>query len=168
MKKLLFILLFVFVFSSPAHASYTLPYPGIMPGNRLYVIGELFDKLKGFLAFGDFASFSHTLSQSDKYLVEAKTLFEYKQYLLGAYSLEKSNKQIILAREALDNAKDQKKDISEKEKILSSAIQKHNLILKELKSKLPDEFKWVDEDSPPVQININSDIQTAINVRSNL
>lgn len=168
MKKFLLILLFIFIFSSPAHASYTLPYPGVMPGNKLYVVSELFDELKSFLAFGDFASFSYSLSQSDKYLVEAKTLFEYDQFLLASNALMKSNKQVILAGEALNSARLHGKNISEKEQTLLSAIQKHNSILERLLHELPGQYEWKDENRKAVVIPIHSQLQEAIVIRNSL
>src|SRR5690242_14133057 len=93
MKKLLFVFLFFFIFSQPSYAlsSYVLPYPSTMPGGVSYKIHLVWEKIMQYWYFGDFGSYEYNLKQSDKYLVEAKTLFEYNQFLLGYNALQKSN-----------------------------------------------------------------------------
>src|SRR3990167_5335496 len=96
MWRYLFIVLFILVltFRAPtvfAESSYVLPYPAAMPGSIWYEIDLLKEKAYQFLYFGDLSQFAYNLSEADKYLVEAKTLFEYKQYLLGYQALLKSD-----------------------------------------------------------------------------
>src|SRR3990167_6873899 len=93
MKRILLTLL-CFAFIAPkiyAQSSYVLPYPGEMPGNKVYKLNLIKEKLEKYFYFGNFSQFNYNLKYADKYLVEAKTLFEYKQFLLGDSALKKSD-----------------------------------------------------------------------------
>src|SRR3989338_9208325 len=97
-KTALLIFLYVFLFSPIVSAAeYILPYPSIMPGNRLYSLLQLKDAFMNFWYFGDMAKVKYNLALSDRYLIEAKTLFEYKQYKLATNSLKKSTEHYVLA-----------------------------------------------------------------------
>src|SRR3989338_10416904 len=121
-------LLAVFIFfasQSFAESSYVLPYPSAMPGSVLYKFGLVREALMKYWYFGDFGEFKYNLSQSDKYLVEAKTLFDYKQYLLGYQALFTSNDYFKKIKPNLISAQKHGKDISEKRNILEEAAEKH-------------------------------------------
>ncbi len=160
--------LFVFVQSSFASASYTLPYPGIMPGNKIYVASELFDTLKKYYTFGDFAKFKYYLSQSDKYLVEAQILFEYGQYPLAKRSLEKSDMHFSQLRNVLESAKKKNKNIVEKEEVLYLASEKHIEVLEKLVKTVPSNFTWKAEKKEPVFIDIKNIINSSIQKRKKI
>src|SRR3989344_5431061 len=93
MKRLylIFFLFFLFTKTALADSSYVLPYPSAMPGSNFYKLHVLYEQLSRYWYFGDFGQFKFSLRYADKYLVEAKILFEYKQYLLGYSALDKSN-----------------------------------------------------------------------------
>ncbi|MCL4418206.1 MAG: hypothetical protein M1365_16230 [Actinobacteria bacterium] len=74
-----------------AQSSYVLPYPSAMPGSSSYKIHQLYESIIKYWYFGNLGQFKYNLKQSDKYLVEAKTLFEYNQYLLASKALTKSD-----------------------------------------------------------------------------
>lgn len=151
-----------------ALSSYVLPYPGIMPGSKLYIVSDFFDEARGIFAFGDFASFSYNLSQADKYIVEAKTLFEYKQYLLASESLEKSNAYVSKAKKSLILAKKHNKPVLEKTKVFQDALEKHREVLNTLLEILPADFVWEDEKKAPVRLSIRDVILKAISQRNSL
>lgn len=169
MKTFVVFLFLLFVFTSPVHASsYVLPYPGIMPGNKLYKVSEFVDFAKNFYSIGDFAQFKYNLSQSDKYLVEAKTLFEYNQYPLAARALQKSNDYFKKVPEVLHLAQKRGKNIQEKKTIYETAKEKHIEVLTKLKSELPESFVWQDEKKAPVTIQIGNLIDQSLQERSQL
>lgn len=163
-------LLFFFIFAQSTFAStpYTLPYPGAMPGNKIYVASELFDTLKKYYTFGDFAKFKYYLAQSDKYLVEAQILFEYGQYPLAKQSLEKSDIHFSQLRNILESAKKKNKNITEKEEVLYLASEKHVEILEKLMKSVPSEFTWRAEKKEPVFIDIKKIINSSIQKRKNI
>lgn len=164
-----FILLFFFLaHSANASSSYVLPYPGVMPGNKLYKIEQVVDAIKGYLYFGDFGKLKYNLSESDKYLVEAKTLFEYNQFPLALYALEKSNFYFEKVMPYLNSAKKHGKDITEKKQIYESAKQKHIEVLGKLLLTTPEIFIWQDEKKSPIKLNIANEIRKAIRIRENL
>ena len=94
MKRLIFLLILFVAFPSSVFADYTLPYPSYMPGNKLYKASRLFDELQKYWHWGNIASVKYRLKIADKYLVEAKVLFEYKQYVLALDALERSDMHI--------------------------------------------------------------------------
>src|SRR3989344_9446436 len=95
-----------------AQSAYVLPYPSEMPGSRFYKAQEFVEKISKFWYFGNFGHFKYSLKNSDKYLVEAKTLFEYDQFLLGQKSLKKYNTYFSRLPYYLEQSKTEGKDIS--------------------------------------------------------
>src|SRR5450759_4493421 len=86
-----FLLSLIFSHSSLVYADYVLPYPSYMPGSSLYKVSRVVDRLKFYWSWGNIAQIKYHLALSDKYLVEASTLMEYKQYLLGVDALRRSD-----------------------------------------------------------------------------
>jgi hypothetical protein len=135
------------------HAEYVLPYPSFMPGNKLYRISRLIDVMKKYWYFGDIAQFKYRLTLSDKYLVEAKTLFEYKQYLLGFDALKRSSTEW------------QKAVPTTPSMLLSyqEAAKKHIEVLERMD--VPDNFLWSPEKSASSKLPLRGEIENAIQLR---
>lgn len=153
---------------SQVHASsqYVLPYPSTMPGTIIYKVHVLYEQLLGYWYFGDFAQFDYNLKLSDKYLVEAKTLFEYKQYLLGFNALEKSNEYFAHTKPLLVQAKEHGKNTDEKEKLLHEAALKHIEVLEFIQTIVPTEFTWMPEKSASTHLSIQDLLNEAIQIRT--
>jgi hypothetical protein len=171
-KFFLLVLLFLWL-ALPTRAiaqesSYVLPYPSYMPGNPFYLPKIFINKLSSVLYFGDFGKLEYSLKQSDHYLVEAKTLFEYKQYLLGSRALEKSNYYFDKIPDNLRSAERNGKDISEKEALIAEAARKHREVLTRLKAELPEEFVWTPEKSEPTKIDFRTLLNQSLNIRTEL
>lgn len=169
MKKVI-ILVLLLLFSAPvsvfAQSSYVLPYPSAMPGSNLHKISQIIERIEQYWYFGNFGTFTYTMEKSDKYLVEAKTLFEYRQYLLGYKALEKSNKYFRHIPISLASAQKEGKDIAEKRNLLHQAAQKHHEVLRNLSSEVPAEFIWADEKVQPVPLYLQKLIQESIRIRT--
>lgn len=170
--RYILVILFTLVFlmssiaaSFASTSSYVLPYPGAMPGSKLYSMGLLFDKLKGLYSFGNFAQFKYNLSESDKYLVEAKTLFEYNQFPLAMRALERSDVYFKKVLPNLNRAKS-KKNISEKLELFDQARGKHIEVLEKIKQEVPQVFTWIDEKKPQVVLDIWNKIDQSIAIRT--
>lgn len=133
-------LIVVLVFST-----YVLPYPGLMPGNKLYRVKQVLDKIVQVWSFGSFSRHKYELNLADKKLVEAKILFEYQQYPLAIKTLEDSNIHFQQAGKFLEQAKKEGKDIVQKKIVYKSAAKKHEEILKTLENFLPEKFIWQPE-----------------------
>jgi len=159
------IILLTFKPSASAQSDYVLPYPSFMPGSKWYIVREVVDKFKKYWYFGTFAQFKYNLYTSDKYLVEAKTLFEYKQYLLGYQSLRKSNQYFTTLKSTLKKAKREGKSIKEKEALLSNAAEKHIEVLGVLSQSLPATFEWKPEKEQPLILHLQKLISASIEVR---
>ena len=147
-----------------AESSYVLPYPSAMPGSIWYKIDLVKEKLSQIFSFGDFSQFDFNLAESDKYLVEAKTLFEYKQYLLGYQALIKSDNYFRKTLPNLASAKRNGKNISEKEKILKNAAFRHEEVLAQLLSQVPPVFNWTPEKKPPTNLELKQAIANSIKI----
>lgn len=161
-----FILLVISAKPSFAQSEYVLPYPSTMPGNALYTVHVAIENLQKYWYFGNLSQFTYNLKQSDKYLVEAKTLFEYKQYLLATKALEKSNDYFQKTHSFLVKAKSEGKDISQKQLLLKSASIKHTEVLQSLLSLVPLEFFWQPEKEPSQKLHLKTIIEDAITIRS--
>lgn len=148
-----------------ATSSYVLPYPGAMPGNVLHKLHTLQEKISPFWYFGSFSKFSYNLKESDHYLVEAKTLFEYNQYLLAVNALDKSNLYFEKAIISLQDAKQEGKNISEKSLVLKNASEKHQEILTSLFETLPKVVEWRPEKEEPTPLPLHQKIKEAIKER---
>jgi len=148
-----------------AQSDYVLPYPSQMPGSKFYKINQAIEKLSYFWYFGNFGKTYYYQRLSDKYLVQAKTLFEYKQYLLAYKSLLKSNQYFEKIYPYLVSAKKEGKDISEKQEIFRQESLKHLEELNKLKNSTPEEFLWTPEKAKPTRLNIRSLIDTSENIR---
>lgn len=149
-----------------AASNYVLPYPSSMPGSKFYLLHQLFEKAEGYWYFGDFAKFHYNLKYADKYLIEAKTLFEYRQYLLASQSLEKSDSYFIKTKLNIGSSKSNNKNTKEKEGILWNASVKHKEVLNEIKMTSPKEFYWNPEKGKPSKILIKDKINESIKIRN--
>ena len=166
--KLLVVVVFIFCFSAiPAHASsnYVLPYPSTMPGTIFYKIHLIEEKIMQYWYFGNFGQFNYNLKEADKYLVEAKTLFEYKQYLLGYTALMKSDTYFEQTLPYLLKARDERKNISDYREILRQAAEKHQEVLLKISQEVPEVFTWSPEKSLPTKLNLKDSINKSIQIR---
>lgn len=162
------ILLVFLLFPQYVKAEYLLPYPSFMPGNKLYRVSMLFDKLEAFWYWGNIASIKYHLKLADKYLVEAKTLFEYKQYLLAVDALKRSNRQFRLVPSFMQKAVSQGKDTSNLQLSQSQAAQAHIQVLEKLQNELPYEFLWTPEKEAPTKLDLSKMLAEAIAIRKDL
>jgi len=160
-----FICLFV---SQPTYAEYVLPYPSYLPGNTLYRISRIIDRAKNYWYWGTIAQIKYHIGLSDKYLVEAKTLFEYKQYLLATDALQRSDTEISGLSTQIRVGIREGKDMSSQKSILSDAMQVHITTLKLMKKQLPSEFQWTPEKVAPTNLSIGLLLDTSIGLRQKL
>lgn len=136
-----------------------------MPGSPLYKPHLILEKILKYWYFGNFGQFDYNLKESDKYLVEAKTLFEYQQYLLGYKSLQQSDFYFINTLPYLRKAEIESKNITNNKLILQSAAEKHIEVLKKLEKEVPDKFIWQPERSAASVLNLKLQIESSIVIR---
>lgn len=148
-----------------AESSYVLPYPSSMPGSLNYKPHLIYENLSKYWYFGNFGQFEYSLKMADKYLVEAKTLFDYKQYLLGVESLEKSNYYFKNSLPSLRNAEREGKSISQKRSVLKEAALKHMEYLEKMDLNTPDIFIWELEKSSPTTLLLKKAFMDSVNMR---
>lgn len=166
--SLVLILFLILPQISFAQSNYVLPYPSFMPGNKFYKISLIWDEIKKYWYFGDFGQFKYNLSQSDKHLVEARTLFDYKQYLLALSALEKSDMYFGRVFKVLVSAKSNNKNVFEKEILLKEASQKHFEELKKIRGNVPEVFEWRPEKESPTILNLWEIMDDSIEIRQKI
>lgn len=153
---------------SLAHASYVLPYPSYMPGNKLYQVSRVVDQLKKYWYFGNIAQIKYHLALADKYLVEAKTLMEYNQYLLASDALLRSDRAFDTLVLHMQLAKHEGKDVSLLQKAIVESAMKHNEILKSLSMVVPDRFTWTPEKGKSIDLELLDMLKASENLRSQI
>ncbi len=160
-----------FLFFAPkafADSPYVLPYPSFMPGTIFYKIDKVFQLADKYWYFGDFGQFTYNLKESDRYLVQAETLFQYKQYLLAVEALRQSDAYFQKTQPNLDKAQKDGKDISDDELLLHQAAQRHIEVLQFLQTITPQVFNWTPEKSASSKLNIYTELQNSIKIRQNI
>lgn len=170
-KILLFVIVFFFFFTflsslAFAQSDYVLPYPSVMPGGISYKLHLIIEEIEKYWYFGNFGQFEYNLKESDKYLIEAKTLFEYNQYFLGQKALRKSDLYFSKIFPYLDKAKKEHKIIDSKRSLLKKAASKHIEILSKLQKEIPETFLWKPEKVQPTYLYLKKDIEQSMSIRS--
>lgn len=161
----LLFLVFSSVQTSFAQSDYVLPYPSFMPGNTLYKVHRILEIVEKYWYFGDFGQFAYNLKESDFYLVQAKTLFEYKQYLLGYDGLIQSDAYFSKLSPNLLAAKRDGKNIFQEVLTLHSVAKKHMEVLESIIPGVPQVFYWTPEKGPATTLKLRNEIWHAIIVR---
>lgn len=171
MRALFFLFIIILFLVLPrisfAQSSYVLPYPSVMQGSLSYRIHLIYESVSKYWYFGNFGQFNYNLKMADKYLVEAKTLFEYKQYLLGYKALKKSDKYFIKILPNLVRAEKNGKNILQKKAVFDNASLKHMEVLQEIKNTIPSIFIWEPEKSIPTNLKLREAINLSIQLRNN-
>lgn len=146
-------------------ASYVLPYPSLMPGHKLYGVIRIVDDLKRYWYWGNLASYRYSLGQSDKALIEAKTLFEYGQFPLAIAALARSNNHLAGAPQALARAKQEGKVMGRYEEEFNEAMREHAKIITRLLEIVPEEFTWRPEKENPTLLHLHTELTKALLLR---
>lgn len=155
------ILINIFFANHNLASSYYLPYPSLMPGSKLYRISRITDKLKNYWSFGNITQVKYHLSLSDKYLVEAKTLFEYDQYLLAVDALHRSTDEFKQINPHLLQASRESKDTSQLTQTVKDAASVHFKVLENIRRTVPETVRWTPEKTSGTDLTISHDLNTA-------
>lgn len=151
--------------STLADSGYVLPYPSFMPGSKLYAFYTMWEEWMGYWYFGNFSKISYNLKQADRYLIEAKTLFEYKQYLLALSALKNSDYYFDNIGKYILLAKKENKDVSQKIDLISMASAKHIEVLSTIKKQIPDSFEWKPEKEKSKILLLRNDLKNSEDLR---
>jgi hypothetical protein len=164
---ILFSVLYLFPLSKP-RAEYMLPYPSFMPGNKIYRISRIVDSLNRYWYFGSIAQVKYHLNLSDKYLVEAKTLMEYKQYLLATDALMRSDNECMQVPFYIKQAELEKIDTTNLKMMIIGSMDKHEEVLTNLISTTPIQFVWSPEKSVATTLLIHDNIEKSRTIRKQI
>ncbi len=172
MKKnlvLLSVIIYCALFlTSSVYADYVMPYPSYMPGNSMYKVSRILDWLKFYWSRGNIAQIKYHLALSDKYLIEASTLMEYKQYLLGTDALRRSDTEFGELPVYVAGAKKEGVDVRQLQRLITSAAEKHVEVLRGLLTVIPNEFTWTPENSKATELHLGETIKTSVGQRLNI
>jgi hypothetical protein len=136
-----------------------------MPGHPLYWISRRIDDVSAWWYWGNFAKVKYYLKISDKYLVEAKTLFEYKQYLFGSDALSRSDDAFNKITKYMKIAKSENKDIRPLQTTISDVFSIHKRVLSTIKSEVPKYFVWAPEKTEATQLPLERNIEASTVIR---
>jgi len=126
---------------TPASVDYFLAYPGILPGNFLYPLKMVRDRIWMFLTTDPLQKAQTLLLFADKRLGAGKALIEKEKEDLGISTLSKAEKYLERALIQARVAKEKGKDIEAFLNTLEKASQKHQEVLEEIQEKLSDDGK---------------------------
>jgi len=169
MKKLLFFFLLFSLYSvhpQIVRADYVLPYPSYMPGNKLYTVSKIFERVESWWYWGAIGQTKYHMMLADKYLVEAKTLFEYKQYVLAINALHSSDEQIVQIPKYIALGKTRGVNMVQFESLFAGESDAHRAVLLKLKEELPGTFIWTPEKEPATTLDIAGVLSRAIILRT--
>jgi hypothetical protein len=105
--------------------------------------------------FGDIAGMKYERALSDKYLVEAQTLFSYGQYKLAVTAIGKSDQHFAQAVVHAVEITYKQKDNGTQKQILQDQAEKHKEILDSLSESLPETISWNEEQTESEDISIS-------------
>lgn len=118
---------------------YELPYPGILPDHPLYSLKLFRDRLLDFLIRDGNKRIEYNLLMADKRLNMGVSLVEKQQYDLAEETVSKGEKYLVKAVDGLYKSRDEGRDMaSDLSKKLLLSIQKHRVVVDELKRKSPE------------------------------
>lgn len=122
-------------------ANYELPYPGLLPDNPLYFLKVIRDKVVEFLISDPLKKAEFNLLQADKRLNAGIYLFNKGKISLALSTVSKAENYFSMAIDRLEEAKVQKRSISEIKGRLKDSLKKHEQELKFLADKASKDFK---------------------------
>ncbi|EKD96277.1 MAG: hypothetical protein ACD_24C00112G0001 [uncultured bacterium] len=114
------------------HSEYPLPYPGILPGNPLYQLKMVRDRVFEILIVDPFKKADFYLLQADKRLAAGESLITKGNATLGEETISKGEKYFELAVELTKQAKNKGKDTKDLTDRLARSWDKHDEILTDL------------------------------------
>lgn len=170
MRVLLIVLtiFYLFFLTPKVLADYLLPYPGPMPGHKLYRLSRIIDRLKYKWYWGNLGRIKYHSLLSDKYLVEAKTLFEYKQYLLAIDALLRSDEQVLQLPYYIEKVKSNIEQSDLGIATVMSMLNQHRIILSKLQAELPKEYLWTPEKQKESRLELYELLQSSLNIREQI
>jgi len=131
----------------------------------LYIVSKFIDKVRGIWSFGNIAQLKYRMSLADKYLVEAKILFEYKQYVFAVDALKKSSTEIGMITPFVQNAQQKGIDMRQFRKLICEQMVVHQSVISALSVGLPESYIWQEEKKNAVDLPINILLNEATAVR---
>lgn len=105
---------------------------------------------------------------ADKYLVEAKTLFEYKQYLLAFDALERSDNEIVTLSRQVQRGIEEKKNMSRIVSSIKEEMLAHEMVLTKLQEEMPPVFTWTPEREASTVLVIYDRLMESIKLRQKI
>ena len=112
--------------------AYTLPYPGMLPGNPFYFLKTFRDMLLGFFISDPLKKAEFELLQSDKALASSLALYDKGEFALASQSLTNSITTFEQAIQRTKDAKDEGIRVDDFVATLTLANKKHEEVISNL------------------------------------
>lgn len=125
----------------PSSVSYTLPYPGILPGEPLYPLKAARDRIIDFFITDPLKKSNYYLLQADKRLASAIALFDQGNQELGESTLSKGQNYLEKSLDKALEAEKRQLEISEVLGKIKLSSQKHREEISNLSKKVQGETK---------------------------
>ena len=169
MRKAIFLfVLYILSYVIPCRvfADYVLPYPSYMPGNKLYAVSKIAERLEAWWNWGAIGQTKYHMMLADKYLVESKTLFEYKQYVLAIKALQISDTHIVQIPQYIVLGERQGKNMTQFKFLFNEERDVHRGVLVKLQSELPKTYVWSPEKEAATTLDIDGLLSHSIMLRT--
>lgn len=126
----------------PLHVQYTLPYPGILPDNPLYILKALRDNIINFFITDPVKKSDYDLLMADKRLASARSLVDKNEYGLAITTLSKAGNYFDEAIGLAAKAKNQGEDAGPIISRLFIASEKHQEVIYQMAQKTKGQTKY--------------------------
>lgn len=124
-----------------ANVQYNMVYPGMLPDNPLYFLKTIRDRVVSWFIADQEKRAEFLLVTSDKRLGAGMMVFDKKEYALGITSISKSNNYMFEAVNTMESMQRNHKDISSIRENLYNSMRKHEELLNDADTFIPNQYK---------------------------
>jgi len=121
--------------------NYFLPYPGILPGNSLYPLKMIRDRVVSYFITDPVKKAEFYLLMADKRINAGKFLADYRKYSLVEPTISKGQNYFDQSIELAAKTKKQGINIKNLTEQLNKASEKHEEVLGVILLEIPDDYK---------------------------
>ena len=126
---------------TPTPISYTLPYPGLLPGNPLYPFKALRDKIIEFFITDPLKKSEFYLLSADKHLSGGIMLADQGRFVESEQFISKGENYLVMSFAQAQKAKQVSESTDEILGKLELSVQMHQEVIKNLLQKAPNKTK---------------------------
>ncbi len=141
MFKKIILSLLIFSFLGIVQAQANLPEPGMLPGHALYFLKSWTENIATAFTFGEANKAERFFNLAEKRLAEVKALTEQERTELAERGIKRYEKQMQLALQRAEQAKEKGISVDEILSRVSEATLRHQGVLADVYEKVPEQAK---------------------------